>query len=433
MTVVTRTDRPSSRLPSHAIAWRTTELFVFRIRRDSLLETPSMRRRIPRLATLTLLIAALTPALPGLLADTPAKPQSIAAALKPFVDRHALAGAVTLVADREKVLSVETVGFADIAADKPMQADSLFWIASQSKPITATAFMILVDEGKVHLDDPVSKYIPEFKDVWLAVEQDKEHVLLKRPKTVITIRHILSHTSGLPFSSAMERPTLDVLPLRDGVRSYAMTPLLFEPGTRYQYSNAGINTAGRIIEIVSGIPYEDFLQKRLFDPLGMKDTTFWPDEQQLARLAKSYKPNAAKNDLEEIKVGQLHYPLNDRKRQPMPAGGLFSTAADLARFCQMILNRGVFEGKSYLSEAAIDEMTTKQTGKALKDAYGLGWSTNNGVFGHGGAHATNMSIDSKRGLITVFMVQHAGFPADGGKSHGVFQKTAMDLFGAPAK
>ena len=115
-----------------------------------------------------------------------AQAETIAAALQPFVDDHTLAGAVTLVASKQKVLSIETVGYADIAAKKPMRADSLFWIASMSKPITATALMILVDEGKVNVEDPVQKYLPEFKDQWLAVEHDKEHVLLKHPLHPIT-------------------------------------------------------------------------------------------------------------------------------------------------------------------------------------------------------------------------------------------------------
>ena len=331
--------------------------------------------------------------------------------MQPFVDRHALAGAVVLVADKNKVLSLEAVGSADVAAGKPMGQDALFWIASQSKPMTATAFMMLVDEGKIRLDDPVEKYLPEFKGQWLAVEQDKDHVLLKRPKHPITVREILSHTSGLPFTSAMEAPTLDLLSLRDGVRSYAMTPLQFEPGSKYAYSNAGINTAGRIIEVVSGVPYEEFMQKRLFDPLGMKDTTFWPDEGQLARLAKSYKPNAAKTDLEEITVTQLRYPLNDRTRRPMPAGGLFSTAPDLGRFCQMMLGRGVFEGKRYLSEAAVAQMTGKQTGR-LKEGYGLGWGVGDGgSFGHGGAYSTNMSIDPRAGSSPSFWSSTRAFRA----------------------
>src|SRR5262249_55211439 len=277
------------------------------------------------------------------------------------------------------------------------------------------------------------KYLPEFKGQWLVVEQDKEHQLLKKPKRPITVRDILNHTSGMPFRSALEEPTLDVVPLRDAVRSYAITPLQFEPGTKYQYSNAGINTAGRIIEVVSRMPYEAFMDRRLFGPLGMKDTTFWPDEKQIARLATAYKPNKDKTDLEPTTITYLKYPLIDRARQPMPAGGLFSTAEDVGRLCQMMLNGGVFKGKRYLSEAAVKEMTTKQTGAALKEQYGLGWATGAGSFGHGGAYSTNMTIDVKRGLITVFLVQHAGFPKDGNKSQGAFRKAAEALFGKSRK
>jgi len=280
----------------------------------------------------------------------------------------------------------------------------------------------------VALDDPVSTFLPEFADQWVIEKQDKDHMVLRRPKHPVTVRHILSHTSGLPFMSVMERPTLDGLTLRDAVRSYAMTPLQSEPGTKFQYSNAGINTAGRIIEVVAGMPYEEFLDRRLFKPLGMKDTTFWPSGEQLKRLARSYGPGKNKTGLEAQTIGQLQYPLDDRKRQPMPAGGLFSTASDVGRFCRMILNGGKLEGKRYLSEGAVKQMTTKQTGADIKAGYGLGWSTGGTTFGHGGAYATNMSIDAKRGLITVFMVQHAGFPGDGGKSHGVFQRAAEKLF-----
>ena len=365
---------------------------------------------------------------PAARADDP-HTDEIVAALRPFVESRSLAGAVTLVADKDKVLSVDAVGYSDVAARTPMKTDALFWIASQSKSITGAALMMLVDEGKVKLDDPVRNYLPEFHNLWLAVENDKDHVLLKRPRHPITVREILSHTSGMPFSSAMEQPTLDMLPLREAVRSYAMTPLLFEPGTKYQYSNAGINTAGRIIEVVSGMPYEQFLAKRLFEPLGMKDTTFRPNAEQISRLAKAYKPDADKTGLEETTISQLKYPLNTPDRQPMPAGGLFSTAADVAVFCQMVLNGGELKGKRYLSADAIATMTSKQTGDAVKDGYGLGWSTGGGNIGHGGALSTNMNIDTKRGLITVFLVQHAGFPNDGGKSHGAFQNAATARFG----
>jgi CubicO group peptidase (beta-lactamase class C family) len=375
---------------------------------------------------LGLLLVAVAAPLSGFF-DESSSPRSIASALQPFVDKHAIAGAVTLVATKDRVLSLEAVGFADVAAKKPLKTDSLFWIASQSKPITAAALMMLVDEGKVTIDDPVEKHLPELKDLRVAVKKGKEGVKFVKPDRPVTVRDILSHTSGMPFASPAETPTLDKLTLREAVLSYAKTPLRFQPGSAFLYSNAGINTAGRIIEVVSGMPYETFLDKRLFGPLGMKDTTFGPSEKQLERLAKSYKPNKDKTGLEETKIGQLKYPLSDRRRQPMPAGGLFSTASDVGRFCRMVLAGGVFDGKRLLSEASVKAMTSKQTGK-LKAGYGLGWSTG-GDFGHGGAHATNMTVDPKRGLVLVWMVQQTGgFPANGEKSQGAFRKAAEELF-----
>jgi CubicO group peptidase (beta-lactamase class C family) len=310
-----------------------------------------------------------------------------------------------------------------------MREDTFFWVASMSKPITATALMMLVDEGKVSLDDPVAKHLPEFRDQMVAVEKTADRMVLKKPSHPITVCEILSHTSGLPFSSALEHPTLDLLPLRVAVGSYAMTPLQFEPGSHYQYSNAGLNTAGRIVEMVSGMPFEEFLDTRLFRPLGMNDTTFRPTERQLERVAKAYKPGADKTSLEETKITQLAYPLSDPARQPMPAGGLFSSAHDLMRFCQMILGRGLLDGKRYLSESSVEQMTTKQTGKAVKESYGLGWSTEGSTVGHGGAYATQMAIDPARGLIVVFLVQHAGFPGrDGDKIFPTVMKTAIERF-----
>ena len=350
----------------------------------------------------------------------------LADAVRPLVDRHELAGAVMLVADRDGILAQEAAGFADIGNKKPMRTDSLFWIASQSKPITATALMMLVDEGKVNVDDPVEKYLPEFRGQMVVVEKDDGHVLLKKPSHPITVKNILSHTSGLPFRSAIEVPTLDRLPLEYRVRSYAMTPLEFEPDSRYQYSNAGINTAGRIIEVVSKMKYEAFLQKRLFDPLGMTDTTFWPTPEQTARLAKSYKPGPNRKGLEETVVTQLRYPLTDRKdRYPMPAGGLFSSAADLAKFYRMLMNGGTLDGRRHLSEKAVKTMTSRQTPTA---EYGFGFSTGNGRIGHGGAYSTNSYIDTQHGVILIWLVQHAGFPGAGATSQEVFRSAAIERF-----
>ena len=178
--------------------------------------------------------------------------------------------------------------------------------------------------------------------------------------------------------------------------------------------------------------YEDFLDKRLFEPLGMKDTTFWPSDEQLKRLVKPYKPNADKTDLEETTVNQLRYPLDDHQnRYPMPAGGLFATAADMALFCQMILNNGELNGKRYLSPEAVKQLTTRQTPAALPTSYGLGFAVAPDNVGHGGAYATGMFVYQEKGLITVWMVQHAGFPGQGGKAQGAFRQAALATFAKP--
>lgn len=390
------------------------------------------RRLLPVFGALLVAAVSLSGLLVPARADQPPSTGAIAAVLQPFVDDHTLAGAVTLVADREKILDLEAVGYADVAAGKPMQTDCLFWIASQSKPITATALMMLVDEGKVKVDEPVEKYLPEFKGQWVRAEHDAQHVLLTKPKHPITVRNVLSHTSGLPPTSPIEKPSLDLFPLSLRVRSYAMLPLDFEPDSKYQYSNAGINTAGRIVEIVSHMPLEEFLDERLFKPLGMKDTTFMPNHEQLERLAKSYKPDKSHHGLEETPIGQLHYPLDDPERQPMPAGGLFSTATDLSLFYRMMANKGTFAGKRYLSEDAVEEMTSKQTGN-LKTPYGFGFGVGGNRFGHGGAYSTDSGFDHKTGLITIFLVQHAGWSENGKKVLPAFHKAAVEKFASEAK
>jgi CubicO group peptidase (beta-lactamase class C family) len=348
--------------------------------------------------------------------------EKIGAALQPFLDTHALAGAVTVVGDLDKILSFKAVGFADVAAQRPMARDTLFWIASLSKPITAAALMILADAGKLKVNDPVEKYLPEFKDVRVRGSVGQE--TLHSPRRSITIRHLLCHTSGLPFSSSVEQPTLDLIPLRDRVRSYAMTPLLFQPGSRFHYSNAGINTVGRIIEVVSQMPYEKFLAQHLLQPLEMKDTTFRPNKNQLSRLAKAYEPNPDTGELQETQSMELWYPLDDGRRQVVPAGGLFSTGEDLAHFCHMILNGGMYKGKRYLSSNAVKQMMRKQTGIRVQESMSLGWETNGYAVTHGGSFKVRMTIDWVRWLFTIFLVQHKEFAANGAQSHQEFLKAA---------
>lgn len=354
--------------------------------------------------------------------------QKVSDLLKPVIAKHQLAGAVTLVADKEKILALDAVGAADVAAKQPMTTDTIFWIASMSKPMTTTAFMMLVDEGKVSLDDLVEKYLPEFKDVMVLAEKDGGHMLLRKPAHPVLVRNVLSHTSGIVPRSPLE-PQIDILPLRENVRVYPLVPLHFEPGTKYEYSNGGINTAGRIIEVISGMKYEDFMQKRLFDPLGMTDTTFWPSEAQMERGAKSYKADKDKTGIEETTVNQLTYPLTNRTRAPCPAGGLFSTATDCAKFCQMLLNGGEYKGTRLLSAEGVKQLTRRQTPAEVTQSYGFGFSVTPDSFGHGGAYATNMNVDTKRGLITVWMVQNSGFPKDWPNAQAMFKRWAERRFG----
>jgi CubicO group peptidase (beta-lactamase class C family) len=261
-----------------------------------------------------------------------AQPDAIQAYLQPLVANQTIAGAVTLVANKDSIVYLESVGYQDLTAKAPMPTNALFWIASTSKPMTATAVMMLVDEGKINLDDPVEKYLPEFhgmmvrpaqpdsKSAAQAAPDSQKSAPLVPASHPILVREILSHTSGLPFSSTAEPGALDMLPLKDAVRSYAADPLIYQPGTDYKYSNEGINTAARIIEVVTGKPYERFMQERLFDPLGMKDTTFWPNAEQISRLVQTYKLDPQTKSLVEVPIAQLTYPLNDRQhRYPMPA------------------------------------------------------------------------------------------------------------------
>jgi CubicO group peptidase (beta-lactamase class C family) len=364
---------------------------------------PEIRRAV--LAGALLALAAV-PARAGD-AATGAKPGPMAELLQPMVGVN-LAGAVVAVATGDRVLDLEAVGYADLEAGKPMAPDTEFWIASESKAMTAAALMMLVDEGKVSVDAPVETYLPEFRDMRVKVAGQDGAARLVPADHPILVREILSHTSGLAFSSPEEKPTLDLGALAKRVRSYARMPLNAQPGTKYAYSNAGINTAGRIIEVVSGLAYEKFMEDRLFGPLGMTDTTFRPNLDQIARLAVTYKPSADKTKLERTEIDQLKYPLDAPDREPMPAGGLFSTAGDEVRFCRMLLNNGMAGGVRYLSEGAVRQMTTRQSGPNTGVAYGFGWKTSDGAYSHSGADGTNVQVEPGSGVISVYMVQRAG-------------------------
>jgi len=373
-------------------------------------------------------------------------PDPIHTYLQTLVDKHTLAGAVTLVATKDGIAELQAAGYRDLTSKSPMETQDLFWIASTSKPMTATALMMLVDEGKVNVNDPVEKYLPEFRGQPVKgkrqessgagqradAQKDQQLVPADHP---ILVREILSHTSGLPFKSSAQPGALDLLPLKDAVHSFAAEPLNFQPNTDYAYSNEGLNTAARMIEVVTGIPYEQFMQERLFTPLGMKDTTFWPTPEQQKRIAKTYKVDEKTKELGEVPINQLTYPLDDHvHRFPMPAGGLFSTAADVARFARMILNGGELDGKRYLSARSLHVMTSEQNGGLGGQSYGFGWSVSKTGFGHGGAFRNDLEIDQAKGRILIFMVQQDGpwGSADGDAMMPALQRLADEIVGGSA-
>jgi CubicO group peptidase (beta-lactamase class C family) len=345
-------------------------------------------------------------------------PDPIRSTLQPLIDNHTIAGAVTLVATRDRIIYLQPAGYRDLEKKAALPYNAMFWIASTSKPMTVTAFMMLVDEGKISVDDPVEKYLPEFHGQMVKAPKDASAQPLSganaQPGLVpashpILIREILSHTSGLPFKSSAQPGALDTLSLKDQVLSFAAEPLMFQPGTSYSYSNEGIDTAARIIEVVSGMSYEMFIQQRLFWPLGMKDTTFWPNAEQITRLAETYKLDPKTRDLVKVPISQLTYPLSDHQhRFPMPAGGLFSTAADVSIFCQMILNGGTLNGIRYISPASLRAMTSIQNNGMGNQNYGFGWGITQNGFGHGGANKNAMDIDATTGRIFILMVQQDG-------------------------
>lgn len=370
-------------------------------------------------------------ALSQALALDAAKLAAIHPAMEEAVKAKQAAGIVTLVMEKGKVVHHDAAGMADIAKGRAMEKDALFWIASMTKSVNGAAILCLVDDGKLSLDEPASKWLPELGNV--TVEGGA------KPERPITLRMLLSHTAGIAFPS--RKPTDGAISLKAYVASLIKTPLAFQPGSAYEYG-FGPTVAGRILEIVSGMKYEDFLRTRLFEPLGMKDTTFHPDDAHRARIARTYKMD---EDTHELVPGYNPFVTSDASvhHMPEPAGGLFSTAADMGRFYAMVANGGEFEGKRILSQKAVQEMLTPVTAGGKQLNYSCGWMHNTetqrvcpampvGSHGHGGAFATNGWIDPASGLVTVFMVQNVLVP-DSSKPRDAFQKLVMEAAGITVK
>lgn len=393
-----------------------------------------------RFASSVALVSALVSFVQPAKAEEPKLP-GVGAAMQEMVAQNQIAGAVTVVVGKDKVLHLETTGLADVATKKPMTPDTVFWIASMTKPVTGAAVLMLQDEGKLKVSDPVAKYLPEFAN-------------LKTPSgkpANLTIAQLLNHTSGL--GEAQGPAAKSAKTLADLVPIWLSTPMKYEPGEKWEYTQSGINAAGRVVEVVSGQSFDAFLQARLFDPLGMKDTTFYPTDAQRARLATAY---AVEKETKNLKPVPPRPEFGPRDRPPQGNGGLYSTAPDYARFCQMLLNGGTVSGHQYLSADAMKYLANSTTGdlptgffqseqygkRGANYGWGLGTSIlkephdgvasmlSPGSFGHGGAWGTQAWVDPVKGVAYVLMVQRANFPnSDASEVRGAFQKAAAAVLG----
>jgi CubicO group peptidase (beta-lactamase class C family) len=392
-----------------------------------------LMRQVLSISTAFLLLATATLAVDS---DAPPVNADVQAVMQRFVDDGQLSGAVTLVADRDGIRHLGAVGLRDLEAKEAMRTDSLFWIASLTKPFAAAAVLVLQDDGRLSVDDPVAKYLADFEKLTVGEE--------RRPlQSHLILRHVLTHTSGVdssPWPKGGDTRSLDV-------QAYEMAslPLQFEPGTRWKYGQ-GLNVAGRIVAVVSGMPFADFVRQRITDPLGMHDTTFELTAAQYARFAMNYKLNDDKSAL----IAAEHKlvtpdPSLGIKITPSPSGGLFSTAGDLARFYRMLLRGGELDGVRILSEDTVKAMTTIQTGD-LETGFtpGNGWGfgvcivrepqgvtrmLSPGTFGHGGAYGTQGWIDPVKGLIYVLMIQRPDLGnSDESPMRDAFQSAAVAAF-----
>lgn len=360
-------------------------------------------------------------------------------AIQPFLRDQVVTGAVTLVAHEGELVHLEAHGTADKEAGRTMQEEDLFWIASMTKPIIGAAVLVLQDRGLLSIEDEVEEHLAEFQNLWLLHEEKDGLRTLKRPSRKITLKDLLTHTSGVPNINAPRAHTT----LGEAVAQTSQQPLQFEPGSKWSYSNSGINTLGRVVEVVSGLPLPEFLENNIFLPLGMHQTTFFPSKKQARRLALPYQKNGVTGELQETDFYFLKGELWDRQRTVRPSGGLFSTAEDMYAFYQMMLNKGQYRGKRILSQKACQQMTTTQTGdiktgftpgmswglgfQVVKEPQGVTEMLSKGTFGHGGAYATHSWGDPVTQTIFVLMVQRRGMPGgDAAAIRKAFQQAATE-------
>ncbi len=362
--------------------------------------------------------------------------ERIGTAVQHGIDDKRIAGAVTLVARRGHVVWFKSQGMADLKAGKPMRSDTMFRICSMTKPITSLAVMMLYEDGHFLLDDPISAYLPEFKNPKMLVKRASGESYSIPAVREITIRDLLRHTSGLTYHWNTDLGPIykaanvahGLLPydgtIEDSVKHLAGVPLLFNPGERWEYS-LGVDVLGRLVEVVSGKPLDAFFRTHIFEPLGMKDTYFYLPDNKRERLATAYTYYAGKglNRFPDTPITEgsfvysADYPYHGPKKLFSGGAGLVSTVADYTRFCQMMLDGGKVSNAHVLSRKSIELMTGDQLGKiSPEQAFGLGFGVDGvkaplselgspGEYNWGGFFYTAFSIDPKEQMIVIFMAQ----------------------------
>ncbi len=361
----------------------------------------------------------------------------IRVAMQRYVDRALVPGVVTLVARRGKVVHFEAIGYRDVEAKAPMRTDTIFRIASMTKPIASVALMMLYEEGHFLLSDPISKFLPEFAEMKVAqLAQASERVgtpykLLPAARP-ITFKHVLTHTAGFPnsyrgitqpeFAKTYPRKSPNET-IADVVSRLAKMPLNFHPGEAWEYGPA-TDVVGRLVEVISGMTLDEFLRQRIFEPLGMKDTHFYLPKSKLDRFAANYQPDGQNNN--RIKLVEAPNAESRYVKEPhvyfSGAGGLVSTAADYFRFHQMMLNGGELDGVRILGRKTVELITANHIGDlpvwltGPGYGFGLGYSVvkdigvtgqvgSPGTYGWGGAFCTYFWVDPVEELIGIVMTQ----------------------------
>lgn len=337
-------------------------------------------------------------------------------ALQKVVDEGILPGAISVLYSNG-VQETCCLGYADVEAKRPIRTDNVFMQCSQTKGFCGVTMAKLVEEGKVSLDDPVSKYLPEFATLWIKETQTDSTIVLKKAQNVLTIRMVLNHTGGFPFECSAKRR--DVRgggwsgggPLRQIASVAAESPILFEPGTQVKYSNTGIDIAAAVIEVVTGMKWEQYLKKTVLDPLGMKSTWFWPTDKQLKtqiEMYEVYKDAPAKHLVEST---WQQRPYNDSHVFASAGAGLWTTVDDQLKFYKMLMNLGVGDnGVRILKEETVKSILAVSTRPEGMEGYSLGLTapvrdSEDAWFGHGGAFGTNCMVNWHKKQLNLWVVQ----------------------------